>query len=111
MTNTASTETSEPILEVWYGPEAGNMKVGPGDIPSDPWAALPWNVLAFHAGWLTIDTSSQHIEDWRKWLRMTAPGCPGLRVVSPNDAARIKAVSSMSDAEFDVLAARRGGRR
>jgi hypothetical protein len=58
MVETTSEATTS---EIWYGPEAGEMKVGWGN-PSDDIARKPdpWDVLRFHRGFLTIDTASEH---------------------------------------------------
>jgi hypothetical protein len=82
--------TSEPTtLETWYGPGAGEMKLGPGD-PSPDLTIKPdpWNVLRFSKGLLTVDTEDAHYPEWRKWLDATAPAY-GLRIVTEDDAAAL----------------------
>jgi hypothetical protein len=104
MTDTDTATT----LEQWYCPSStgtpAEPKIGPGDPSSDPRKPHPWDVLAFRRGFLTIDTADPHYPDWRKWLTVTAPAYPGLRIVTQAERDAIEHVAS--DAEWADLEAR-----
>ena len=103
-TTTASEPISESTSVIWYGPEAGETKCGPGDSPNDPRADYPWDVLRFRKGFLTLDKTSEHFPEWTRWLVMMAPGCPGLRVITQAERDRIEHIDT--DAEWLALEAR-----
>jgi hypothetical protein len=79
--------------QTWYCPSStgkpAEPKIGPGEIPNDPRAAYPWDVLQFVKGYLTIDTTDKHYPEWRRWLDMSAPSL-GLKIV---DTAQAEAIA------------------
>ena len=98
-------ETTEPTTEIWYSPSAKGMKVGPGN-PADDINRTPdpWDVLRFRDGFLTIDTGDKHYPEWKKWLTVTAPAYPGLRVVTQAERDVIEHVAT--DQEWRDISAR-----
>jgi hypothetical protein len=101
-------------IEIWFCPSSTGIpatpKIGPGDIPRDPTAEWPWDVLKFAAGYLEVETEDAHYPEWRRWLDLSAPGL-GLKIVTAEERAAIEAPLTMTDAQFEALAARRASRR
>jgi hypothetical protein len=92
---------SQTIL---YSPSAAGLHLGPGLPTSD-------EVVNFREGFATIEDDDPLKDKKLSWVAGAVGAYPGLRVVTEAEADAIKAPLTMSDAEFDALAARRAGRR
>ena len=92
---------SQTIL---YSPSAAGLHLGPG-LPKEK------NVINFVNGFAEISEDDPLFADKMSWVAGAVGAYPGLRVVSPEEKAAIVAPLTMTDAEFDALAARRASRR